>query len=198
MTHTTVPCVQSIPVLIMGPGPEPKAIDETTGSTRGLNPKGFTALQNILLYQDRFCSVRPKRRKNAKAKIGLTHWENLMSKIVHHPSSFHSSDVAVGMIEKPPCMAFHPGQKLASPPNSKSGTSPITPTGIVMITSKPPSTRSLKNLLRSIDALLARAPFRSLLCLKYVNINLAEGSQQRIARVLFILTRIQYERCQWK
>ena len=198
MTHNIVPCVQSIPALIMGPGPEPKAIDETTGSMRGLNPKGFIALQKMLLYQDRFRSVRPKRRKNAKAKIGLTHWSNLILKFVQNPSAFHSSDVAIGMVEKSPCMAFHPGQKLMFPAISKSMTSPVTPTGIVMIMSKIPSTKSLRNLLRSIDALLARARFKSLLCLKYVNINLAERSQQRIARVLFILTRIQYDRCQWK
>ena len=123
MTHTAVPCVRSIPVLIMGPGPEPKAIDETTGSTRGLNPKGFTALQKMFLYQDRFCSVRPKRRKNAEANIGLTHWENLTSKIVQNPRAFHSSDVAVGMVEKSLCMAFHPGQKLMFPTISKSVTS---------------------------------------------------------------------------
>ena len=184
----------------MGPGPEPKTIDEATGSSRGLNPKGFTALQKTLLYQNRFCSVRPKRRKNTKAKIGLTHWSNLILKFVQNPSAFHSSDVAVGMVEKSPCMAFHPGQKLVSPPNTKSVTSTITAKGNVIITSKTPSMRSLRNPLRSIDALLARAPFRSLLCLKYVNINLAEIIQQqiRIARVSFILTRIQYERCQWK
>ena len=179
MTHTAVPRVRSIPVLIMGPGPEPKAIDETTGSTRDLNPKGFMAFQKMLRYQDRLCSVRPKRRKNAKAKIGLTHWKNLMLKIVQNPNVFHSSDVTVGMVEKSPCMAFHPGQKLMSPPNSKSVTSTITAKGSVIITSKTPSTRSLRNPLRSIDALLARAPFRSLLCLKYVNINLAEGGQKR-------------------
>ena len=190
MTHTTVPCVQSTSVLIMAPGPEPKAIDDATGSTRGRNPKGFIALQKMLLYQDRFCSVRPKRRKNSKAKIGLTHWSNLMLKIVQNPRAFHSSDVAVGMVEKSLCMAFHPGQKLMSPSNSKSVTSTITAKGSVIITSKTPSKISLRNPLRSIDALLARAPFRSLLCLKYVNINLAEGSQQRLARVLFILTRI--------
>ena len=154
MTHTTVPRVQSVPVLIMGPGPEPKAIDDATGSTRGLNPKGFTALQKMLLYQDRFCSVRPKRRKNAKAKIGLTHWSNLISKIVQNPSAFHSSDVAVGMVEKSPCMTFHPGQKLMFPTISKSVTSSIIRKGIVIITSKTPSTRILINLLRSIDALL--------------------------------------------
>ena len=100
------------------------------------------------------------------------------------------SDVAVGMVEKSLCMAFHPGQKLMSPSYSKSVTSTITAKGSVIITSKTPSTRSLRNPLRSIDALLARAPFRSLLCLKYVNINLAEGSQKRLARVLFILTGI--------
>ena len=184
----------------MGPGREPKAIDETTGSMRDVNPKGFTALQKRLLYQDRLCSVRPKRRKNAKAKIGLTHWENLMSKIVQNPNVLHSSEVAVGMVEKSLCMAFHPGQKLMSPSNSKSVTSTITAKGSVIIISKTPSTRSLRNPLRSIDALLARAPFRSLLCPKYVNINLAGIIQQRIriARVSFILTRIQYERCQWK
>ena len=198
MTHTTVPCVQSTSVLIMAPGPEPKAIDDATGSTRGLNPKGFTALQRRLLYQDRFCSVRPKRRKNAKAKIGLTHWSNLILKFVQNPPAFHSSDVTVWMVEKSLCMAFHPGQKLMFLAISKSMTSAITAKGIVIMTSKTPSTRSLRKLLRSIDALLARAPFRSLLCLKYVNINLAERSQQRITRVLFILTRIQYERCQWK
>ena len=123
MTHTTVPCVQSVPVLIMGPGPEPKTIDEATWSTRGLNPKGFTALQKMLLYQDSLRSVRPNRKKNAKAKIGLTHWENLMSKIAQVPPAFHSSDVAVGMVEKSLCMAFHPGQKLMFPTISKSVTS---------------------------------------------------------------------------
>ena len=166
MTHTTVPCVQSIPVLIMAPGPEPKAIDETIGSTRGLNPKGFIALQKMLLYQDRFCSVRPKRRKNAKAKIGLTHCSNLILKFVQNPPAFHSSDVTVGIVEKSPCMTFHPGQKLMFPAISKSVTSSMIPKGIVIMTSKTPSTRSLINLLRSIDALLARAPFKSLLCLK--------------------------------
>ena len=181
MTHTTVPRVQSIPVSIMGPGPEPKAIDETTGSTRDLNPKDFMAFQKMLRYQDRLCSVRPKRRKNAKAKIGLTHWKNLISKFVQNPPAFHSSDVTVGMVEKSLCMAFHPGQKLVSPPNTKSVTSTITAKGNVIITSKTTSMRSLRNQLRSINALLARAPFKSLLCFKYVIINLAEGSQRRIA-----------------
>ena len=167
--------------MIKGHGPEPKAIDETTGSTRDLNPKGFMAFQKMLRYQDRFCSVRPKRRKNAKAKSGLFHWKNLTSKIVKNPNVFHSSDVAVGMVEKSLCMAFHPGQKLTLQSNSKSLTISMTAKGIVIMASKTPSTRSLKNPLRSIDALLARAPFKSLLCLKYVNINLAEWSQQRIA-----------------
>ena len=193
MTHTTVPRVQSVPVSIMGPGPEPKAIDDATGSTRGLNPKGFIALQKMLLYQDRFCSVRPKRRKNAKAKIGLTHCSNLILKFVQNPPALHSSDVTMGMEEKSLCMASHPGQKLMSPPNSKSVTSTITAKGSVIITSKTPSMRSLINPLRSIDALLARTPLRSLLYLKYVSINLAEGCQQRSARAMFILTRIQYD-----
>ena len=70
-THITVPRVSFVAELTMGP--DPNTTSEATGSTRGSSPKGRMTFQKMLRYQSRFCLVVPKRRKNAIAKIGLTH-----------------------------------------------------------------------------------------------------------------------------
>lgn len=115
ITYNDVACVLSVLVLSTGPGTESNTMDEAIGSTRGLSPKGFMTFQKMLLYQARFCSVRPKRRKNVKAKAGLIHWLNLMPKLDQKPVVFHSSDVIEGMVEKLLCTVFHPGQNPAPP-----------------------------------------------------------------------------------
>ena len=170
-THITVPRVSSVAELTIGP--DPNTTSEATGSTRGLSPKGRMTFQKMLRYQSRFCLVVPKRRKNATANIGQTHWLNLTFNTVQIPADFHSSEVAVGMVEKDACTTFHPGQKPIMPPCEITTTSETIPKGNVRKISNKPRARSLKNALLFMVVVLARVASSSRSRLKYVMISLA-------------------------
>ena len=170
-TYITVPRVSFVAELTMGP--DPKITSEATGSTRGSSPKGRMTFQKMLRYHARFCLVVPKRRKKATAKIGLTHWSNLKVNTVQNPADFHSSDVAVGIVEKDACTAFHPGQNPMMPSCKVSTTSWRIVMGNVRRISNKPRARSLRKPLLFMVVLLARVASRSRLRLKYVMIRLA-------------------------
>ena len=153
--------------------PDPKTMSEVTGLTRGLSPKGCMTFQKMLRYQSRFCSVIPKRRKNATASIGLTHWSNLTKKTFQNPSDFHSSEVAVGMVEKDACTSSHPGQNPVMSSCKRPWTTPRICTGNVRIISNRPRVRSLRKVFLFIVVLLAGVASRLRLRLKYVMISLA-------------------------
>ena len=170
-TYITVPRVSFVVELTTGP--DPNTTSEVTGSTRGLSPKGRMIFQQMLRYQARFCSVIPNRRKNTTAYIGFTHSSNLILKTVQNPNIFHSSEVAVGIVEKDACTAFHPGQNPVMPPCKISWTSWRIVMGNVRRISNKPRARSLKNALLFMVVLLARVASRSRLRLKYVMISFA-------------------------
>ena len=158
-------------------GSDTKTMSEATGWTRGLNPRGFMTFQNMLRYQARFLSVVPNRRKNTTAKIGLSHWFDLMSKIAQNPADLHSFEVTVETMEEEEWATFQPGQKSVELASEMTWTSMRTTNGKVMRVSNKPRMRSLKKAFLFNDMLLCRVMFKSRLRLKYAMINLAAGNE---------------------
>ena len=182
-THNAVVWVSTVTGLDMGP--DPKTMSDATGSTRALSPRGRMTLQKMLRYQARFLSVIPKRMKNVTANITLIQWSTSIPKTVQNPDDCHSSEVAVGMVEKDACATFHPGQKPRILPPKIFTTSWRIAKGNVRSMSNKPRARSLKNALPFIVVwlvLLSRVASKSWLRLKYVMINLAVGNVSSVWR----------------
>ena len=177
-THNAVVWVSTVTGLDMGP--DPKTMSDATGSTRALSPRGRMTLQKMLRYQTRFCSVIPKRMKNVTANNTLIQWSTSILKTVQNPDDFHSSEVAVGMVEKDACATFHPGQKPIISPWRGSEMSSRIDKGSVRRISNKPRASSLKNDSRFKVVLLARVASKSWLRLKYVIINLAARNECKI------------------
>ena len=185
--HNDVAGVSPVFELILGP--VPNTMFEVTGSMRGLTPKGLMIIQKILLYRERFCSVSPKRRKNALAKSGLDHWSNLILKFVQNPADRHSTDVAVPITENVEWMASHPGQNPIKPPCIASKITCRIPGGNVTKMSNTLKARSRVNRVPFKIGLLARASSSSLLCFKYVKISLATEFELSITLYLSLYLR---------
>ena len=92
---------------------------------------------------------------------------------VQNPADFHSSEVAVGMVEKDACTTFHPGQNPVMPPCKISWTNERVCMGNVRRISNKPRARSLRKPLLFMVVLLAKVASRSWLRLKYVMISFA-------------------------